>query len=105
MKVVRRLLAVTILSAVVIAPSCAHDWYPQFCCSGTHCHPVDCKEIQDTGTLNNMGRPNLMWKGYGPFNNVEPSQDSGCHVCLDDHMYFKNNPIPTCIFLPKNVTS
>lgn len=71
--------------------SFAHSWYPSDCCNGDDCNPVPCDtldEQEDGGYV------------YKPENKrftkqqVRPSQDSKCHVCISPKMR-----TPYCVFI------
>ena len=71
--------ALLIIAALVAAiPALAHSWYPLACCGNMDCFPVACDQLVETG---------LGWF-YVPTGNVfkreqvQPSQDHHCHVCL-----------------------
>jgi hypothetical protein len=63
-------------AALALMP--AHSFYSSQCCGGTDCHPVPCDQLVEArgGWL------------YLPTGNefaeeqVHPSQDRNCHVCL-----------------------
>ena len=68
-----------IIAALVVAiPALAHSWYPLACCGNMDCFPVACDQLVETGSG---------WF-YVPTGNVfkreqvQPSQDQHCHVCL-----------------------
>jgi hypothetical protein len=72
-------LVLFIVAALVAAiPALAHSWYPLACCGNMDCFPVACDQLVETvsGWL------------YVPTGNlfrreqVQPSQDHRCHVCL-----------------------
>jgi hypothetical protein len=71
------IFAVAVLVAAI--PALAHSWYPLACCGNMDCFPVACDQLVETvsGWL------------YVPTGNlfkreqVQPSQDLHCHVCLD----------------------
>ena len=72
-------VALFIVAALVAAiPALAHSWYPPACCGNLDCFPVACDQLVETvsGWL------------YVPTGNlfkreqVQPSQDHHCHVCL-----------------------
>jgi hypothetical protein len=89
-------LALHIVAALVAAiPALAHSWYPLACCGNMDCFPVVCDQLVETvsGWL------------YVPTGNlfkreqVQPSQDHDCHVCLgrgSDHRSI-------CAFIIPNV--
>src|SRR3974377_237974 len=72
----RLIFAVGVLVATI--PALAHSWYPLACCGNMDCFPVACDQLVETvsGWL------------YVPTGNlfnreqVQPSQDLHCHVCL-----------------------
>ena len=73
------LAALLIVAALVAAiPALAHSWYPLACCGKMDCFPVACDQLVETGSG---------WF-YVPTGNlfkreqVQPSQDPHCHVCL-----------------------
>ena len=72
-----RVLLVLALSANgAYAPAMGHEWYPQHCCSGQDCKPVNCAEIS---VLPDYYR----WHGLMfPRNASYPSHDGACHVCV-----------------------
>jgi hypothetical protein len=73
-------LAVLLIIAALVAaiPTLAHSWYPLACCGNMDCFPVACDQLVETGSG---------WF-YVPTGNlfkreqVQPSQDHHCHVCL-----------------------
>ena len=72
-------LALFIVATLVAAmPALAHSWYPFACCGNMDCFPVACDQLVQTGSG---------WL-YVPTGNlfqreqVQPSQDHHCHVCL-----------------------
>jgi hypothetical protein len=89
-------IALLIVAALVAAiPALAHSWYPLACCGNMDCFPVACDQLVETvaGWL------------YVPTGNlfkseqVQPSQDHHCHVCLGrggDHRSI-------CAFIVPNV--
>jgi hypothetical protein len=89
-------LALLIVAALVAAvPALAHSWYPLACCGNMDCFPIACDQLVETvsGWL------------YVPTGNlfareqVQPSQDHHCHVCLgrgSDHRSI-------CAFIVPNV--
>jgi hypothetical protein len=89
----RVLFIVAVLAAAV--PALAHSWYPLTCCGNIDCLPVACDQLVETGSG---------WL-YIPTGNlfkreqVQPSQDRNCHVCLalgGDHRSI-------CAFIVPNV--
>ena len=71
--------ALLVIAALVAAiPALAHSWYPLACCGNMDCFPVACDQLVETGSG---------WF-YVPTGNlfkreqVQPSQDPHCHVCL-----------------------
>jgi hypothetical protein len=89
-------VALFIVTALFAAsPVLAHSWYPLACCGHIDCFPVTCDQLVETvsGWL------------YVPTGNlfkleqVQPSQDRNCHVCLGlgrDHRSI-------CAFIVPNV--
>ena len=43
-----RITAAAIAAAALALPAFAHDWYPQECCSGQDCEPIDESKITET---------------------------------------------------------
>src|SRR3974390_2769725 len=72
----RLIFAVGVLVATI--PALAHSWYPLACCGNMDCFPVACDQLVETASG---------WL-YVPTGNlfqreqVQPSQDQHCHVCL-----------------------
>jgi hypothetical protein len=70
------MIRVLMVAALTVMP--AHSWYSAQCCGERDCKPVPCEELVET--------PHG-WK-YLPTGNefvneqVRPSQDRFCHVCL-----------------------
>ena len=89
-------ITLLIVAALVAAiPALAHSWYPLACCGNMDCFPIACDQLVETvsGWL------------YVPTGNlfkreqVQPSQDQHCHVCLGhgrDHRSI-------CAFIVPNV--
>lgn len=66
--------------AFLIGAAAAHEWYDQSCCGGYDCKPIPCEELEETnvgGTWRYMPTGNIFEREQ-----VKPSQDSQCHVCL-----------------------
>ena len=68
------------LVAVLVAtiPALAHSWYPPVCCGNMDCFPVACDQLVETG-------PGWLYVPTGNLfkrEQVQPSQDHYCHVCL-----------------------
>jgi hypothetical protein len=60
-----------------IGAASAHDWYPKDCCGGSHCRPVACS------TIVTHADGSVDWTGlHFSKDQVYPSQDAGCHVCI-----------------------
>ena len=87
------LIVVAGLAAAI--PALAHSWYPLACCGDMDCFPIACDQLVETGSG---------WL-YVPTGNlfkreqVQPSQDHHCHVCLGrggDHRSI-------CAFIAPNV--
>src|SRR6266700_1506595 len=71
--------ALLIIAALVAAiPALAHSWYPLACCGNMDCFPVACDQLVETlsGWLY-VPTGNLFMREQ-----VQPSQDHHCHVCL-----------------------
>jgi hypothetical protein len=89
-------LALLIITALVAAiPALAHSWYPLACCGNMDCFPVACDQLVETvsGWLY-VPTGNLFQREQ-----VQPSQDHHCHVCLGrtgDHRSI-------CAFIVPNV--
>ena len=90
----RRVLFIVAVLAVAV-PALAHSWYPLTCCGNMDCLLVACDQLVETGSG---------WL-YIPTGNlfkreqVQPSQDRNCHVCLGlggDHRSI-------CAFIVPNV--
>src|SRR6516162_11280045 len=72
-------LALFIVAVLVAAiPALAHSWYPLVCCGKMDCFPVACDQLVETvsGWLY-VPTGNLFKRDQ-----VQPSQDHHCHVCL-----------------------
>ena len=89
-------LALFIVAVLVAAiPALAHSWYPLACCGNMDCLPVACDQLVETGSG---------WL-YIPTGNlfnreqVQPSQDRNCHVCLGHG----GNHRSICAFIVLNV--
>ena len=94
--VVSPLAALLVVAALIAAiPALAHSWYPLACCGETDCFPIACDQLVETvsGWL------------YVPTGNlfkreqVQPSQDRHCHVCLGRGA----NQRSICAFIVPNV--
>src|SRR6516165_1634490 len=90
------LAALLIVAALVAAnPALAHSWYPLACCGKIDCFPVACDQLVETGSG---------WF-YVPTGNlfkreqVQPSQDPDCHVCLGRGREHRS----ICAFIVPNV--
>ena len=90
------LAALLIVAALVAAiPALAHSWYPLACCGNMDCFPVACDQLVETGSG---------WF-YVPTGNlfkreqVQPSQDPHCHVCLGRGREHRS----ICAFIVPNV--
>src|SRR5262249_38932205 len=90
------LAALLIVAALVAAvPALAHSWYPLACCGKLDCFPVACDQLVETGSG---------WF-YVPTGNlfkreqVQPSQDPDCHVCLGRGREHRS----ICAFIVPNV--
>ena len=73
-----RLTLLIVAALVAAVPALGHSWYPLACCGNMDCFPIACDQLVETvsGWL------------YVPTGNlfkreqVQPSQDQHCHVCL-----------------------
>jgi hypothetical protein len=90
------LAALLIVAALVAAiPALAHSWYPLACCGKIDCFQVACDQLVETGSG---------WF-YVPTGNlfkreqVQPSQDPHCHVCLGRGREHRS----ICAFIVPNV--
>jgi hypothetical protein len=90
------LAALLIVAALVAAiPALAHSWYPLACCGNMDCFPIACDQLVETGSG---------WF-YVPTGNlfkreqVQPSQDHHCHVCLGRGREHRS----ICAFIVPNV--
>src|SRR5262249_17193138 len=90
------LAALLIVAALVAAiPALAHSWYQLACCGKIDCFPVACDQLVETGSG---------WF-YVPTGNlfkreqVQPSQDPHCHVCLGRGREHRS----ICAFIVPNV--
>jgi hypothetical protein len=90
------LAALLIVAALVAAiPALAHSWYPLACCGNMDCFPVACDQLVEMGSG---------WF-YVPTGNlfareqVQPSQDHHCHVCLGRGREHRS----ICAFIVPNV--
>ena len=88
--------ALLVIAALVAAiPALAHSWYPLACCGNMDCFPVACDQLVETGSG---------WF-YVPTGNlfkreqVQPSQDPHCHVCLGRGREHRS----ICAFIVPNV--
>ena len=90
-----RMVLLIVPTLVAAIPALAHSWYPLACCGDMDCFPIACDQLVQTvsGWL------------YVPTGNVfkreqvQPSQDHNCHVCLGrgrDHRSI-------CAFIVPNV--
>ena len=89
-------LALLIVAALIAAiPAVAHSWYPLACCGNLDCFPIACDQLVETGSG---------WF-YVPTGNlfkreqVQPSQDHHCHVCLGRGREHRS----ICAFIVPNV--
>src|SRR5258707_6183676 len=73
-----RLVLLIVATLVAAIPALAHSWYPLACCGHMDCFPVACDQLVET----------VSGWFYVPTGNlfkreqVQPSQDHHCHVCL-----------------------
>lgn len=81
---------ITVSALVAGTKARAHDWYPQICCSGKDCAPIDAKYVTEGAdgyhvNLPAGAHPMLKTKGYDgvvPYTSVKDSQDGAFHICL-----------------------
>jgi len=86
------LIVATLLAAV---PALAHSWYPLACCGNIDCFPVACDQLVETVS----GWLYIPTDSLFKREQVQPSQDRHCHVCLGhggDHRSI-------CAFIVPNV--
>ena len=86
------LIVATLLAAV---PALAHSWYPFACCGNIDCFPVACDQLVETVS----GWLYIPTGSLFKREQVQPSQDQHCHVCLGlggDHRSI-------CAFIVPNV--
>ena len=90
-----RLTIFTFAVLVATIPALAHSWYPLVCCGNMDCFPVACDQLVETVSgLLYVPTGNLFKREQ-----VQPSQDLHCHVCLGrggDHRSI-------CAFIVPNV--
>lgn len=71
----------------------AHSWYPLVCCGGQDCHPVPCQDLINTGK-------DYVYHGIHFLKEqVQPSLDNQCHVCISNENIPGMTPIPHCAFI------
>lgn len=90
---IRGLRLLLIVAALLPSTAFGHDFYSRTCCGGEDCHPIaSCADIQSEKG------GGVTWGGYHfERNQVQPSQDGMCHVCIHDtHGALGNKPI--CIY-------
>lgn len=74
----------------------AHSWYPFVCCGGQDCHPVPCSDLINTGK-------DYVYHGIHFLKEqVQPSLDNQCHVCISNENILNATPIPHCAFIQLN---
>lgn len=81
MKITPFVIAVIFVGAAYACSPCeapAHSWYAMKCCSDNDCRPIDsCDEIVENAD------GSATWHGMTTRSeNVYPSQDAHCHVCV-----------------------
>jgi len=85
-----------IVAALVAAiPALAHSWYPLACCGDMDCFLIACDQLVETVSGWLYIPTGNVFKGE----QVQPSQDRNCHVCLGrgrDHRSI-------CVFIVPNV--
>src|ERR1700730_1654452 len=74
------LIRTTVIVAVMCAaiPALAHSWYPLACCGNMDCFPVACDQLVETAS----GWLYIPTGNLFQSEQVQPSQDQHCHVCL-----------------------
>jgi hypothetical protein len=58
----------------------AHEWYSYYCCGGKHCRPVACDQLIKNGSGWEYIPERLTFEP----NQILPSQDDNCHICVVD---------------------
>lgn len=90
-------LGLIICGASAAVPAAAHSWYPDECCSGEDCMPVDDIDRDAAGDyVVRAGRHVVRVPRAFP---VRPSPDGRPHVCFREEHYIRIN-LPRCLFLP-----
>ena len=90
-----RLVILIIAALLAVIPALAHSWYPLACCGNMNCFPVACDQLMETASgwlyvpTGNLFQPEQ----------VQPSQDHDCHVCLGH----TGNHRSICAFIVPNV--
>jgi hypothetical protein len=86
-------IAVIITAILVAIPALAHSWYPLFCCGDMDCFHVACDQLVETVS----GWLFVPTGNLFDVEQVQPSQDGHCHVCLGQH-----NHLSICAFIVPN---
>jgi len=81
-----------LIAALAVLP--VHSWYPQSCCGGLDCFPVLCDQLVE----DKDGWLYIPTNSHFTAFQVQPSQDSKCHVCLGN---FDHRPL--CAFIQNGV--
>lgn len=76
----------------------AHDWYPQSCCGGHDCGPIDGSRVE----LGPQGGYIVDRKHVVSPQNVQTSQDGQFHACFTPYVpYMPWSLKIRCFFAPK----
>lgn len=87
-------IAIVALTLVCsITDSIAHSWYSPSCCSGQDCHPVPCEELTELTDGGYKYQDFVFTKQQ-----VHPSQDNQCHVCIHEYTAFDKHKAPMCVY-------
>jgi hypothetical protein len=73
-----RLALLIVATLLAAAPALAHSWYPLACCGNIDCFPVACDQLVETVS----GWLYIPSGSLFKREQVQPSQDRHCHVCL-----------------------
>ena len=90
-----RLVLLIVATLLAVVPALAHSWYPFACCGNIDCFPVACDQLVETVS----GWLYIPTGSLFKREQVQPSQDWQCHVCLGhggDHRSI-------CAFIMPNV--
>lgn len=83
-------LLIALIAAMTASAAGAHSWYPEYCCSGKDCAPIDAKFVKERadGVHVNIpvgAHPMLKKQSYSavvPYSSVKVSEDDRPHICL-----------------------